>query len=247
MVADVPSIVHASIIELEDVLASHERSVASLSILRLNDSLVLSHEHEIDTHLTLVQVTLERDEALKRPRTLEDKLRAFADEGGEVRMAVEPFTSLTRSDTSTMMETPRTTVSFRLSDLRMEIKKFPQPPPWPAPSSTPPRPYRFPTSPSSASTASPLPPAPPPKPISSLPPSYNSRTLLRPPPTRKSSKVVGALRQTLDVFRDGLSRGGGGEATIVPDEGKGGRRWRSASEPAVFGVSTRAVESGERT
>jgi hypothetical protein len=239
LITNAAIIVHASMADLVDVQASHERSIASLSISKLHNSLLLSHETDLNTHHTLVQVTSERDEALRRLRTLEDKLRGFADEEGEVRMAIEPSLTSSRSieSPSTTIETPRTTVSFRLSDLRIEIKKFPQPPLWPAPPSVFPRPYRFPTSPSSTLTTSPLPPAPPPKPISSLPPaSYNSRTL-RPPPTRKSSKVVGAILQTLDVLR----RGGGGEGSTVPDEGKVGRQWRSASEPAIFASSGRVV------
>ena len=104
-----------------------------------------SRHKEQETANGLARAQAERDEALERLRAMEEKLKQFAHSDGQVVMEAVSHSSCaslslqanggTRSTSpeswranSSTLGTLKTAISFRLSDLRMDIKKFPRPP-----------------------------------------------------------------------------------------------------------------------
>ncbi|KAI5479386.1 hypothetical protein MNV49_003720 [Pseudohyphozyma bogoriensis] len=121
------------VLKMEQLKASHHRAAASVCIAQLNSAFSRSMEVEKEATRGRLRAEEERDEALQRLEALEKKLAQFADQEGKIvveGISRPPSQSL-GEDTrhySSSTSTPKTAVSFHISDLTVSSHRFPKPP-----------------------------------------------------------------------------------------------------------------------
>lgn len=123
--------VSAEMIRLGSLRREHSEAAAGLTLAKLNSAFIKSHQSQQSTQIELDKTRQERD-GFERLRVMEEKFSRFADGHGTILLeVVTPTAPRPRIQdtfpTTPRLSTPRTPMSFRLSELRPTILPPPLP------------------------------------------------------------------------------------------------------------------------